>query len=341
MREAEAIIRGFMRWRGGPREIKAPWKREPRPAWRGSSCIPGSLGGPSDPGQRSSALAINEASEPLMRSMRLRIASPSQTIASKGGVSRPKCATTECRAGLGCLNGRTDQLRFTNRGWLHARRGQARREEWSWSDYRTGETFHTNSIEGFCKLFKNSVRSTHIHISGEKMPKYLAEFCSTPPPPAERRTPVIGPTEALLQGLKPLSAILGTHTDRTCASGLRAGLASYSLAQSLWILALGPLRSLLGYEPGGSNCLGNGDSTIDDQLSPLAGNHHVDGAAAAPRAHQPLAPSQDRDAGGVPMSQLGRCGLDLVAAGSARYDQAEMGVSGSAESLRRSMPSLQ
>ncbi len=50
-------------------------------------------------------------------------------------------------------------------------------KEWSWYDYRTGETFHTNSVEGFWKLFKNSVRSTHIHISGEKMPKYLAEFC--------------------------------------------------------------------------------------------------------------------------------------------------------------------
>jgi transposase len=49
--------------------------------------------------------------------------------------------------------------------------------EWSYYDYRTGETFHTNSIEGFWKLFKNSVRSTHIHISGEKMPLYLAEFC--------------------------------------------------------------------------------------------------------------------------------------------------------------------
>ncbi|MBV9202922.1 MAG: IS1595 family transposase [Alphaproteobacteria bacterium] len=50
-------------------------------------------------------------------------------------------------------------------------------KEWSWYDYRTGETFHTNNVEGFWKLFKNSIRSTHIHISGERMPKYLAEFC--------------------------------------------------------------------------------------------------------------------------------------------------------------------
>jgi transposase len=49
-------------------------------------------------------------------------------------------------------------------------------KEWSYYDYRTGETHSTNSIESFWKLFKYSVRSTHIHISGEKMPKYLAEF---------------------------------------------------------------------------------------------------------------------------------------------------------------------
>jgi transposase len=50
-------------------------------------------------------------------------------------------------------------------------------KEWSWYDWRSGETFHTNSVEGFWRLFKSSVRSTHIHISGEKMPLYLAEFC--------------------------------------------------------------------------------------------------------------------------------------------------------------------
>lgn len=50
-------------------------------------------------------------------------------------------------------------------------------KEWSWSDYRTGHTFSTNSVEGFWRLFKASVRSMHIHISAEKTPKYLAEFC--------------------------------------------------------------------------------------------------------------------------------------------------------------------
>jgi transposase len=49
-------------------------------------------------------------------------------------------------------------------------------KEWSYYDYRTGETHSTNGIESFWHLFKYSVRSTHIHISAEKMPKYLAEF---------------------------------------------------------------------------------------------------------------------------------------------------------------------
>ncbi len=49
-------------------------------------------------------------------------------------------------------------------------------KEWSYYDYRTDATHHTNNVEGFWKLFKASVRSTHIQISGKHMPKYLAEF---------------------------------------------------------------------------------------------------------------------------------------------------------------------
>jgi transposase len=50
-------------------------------------------------------------------------------------------------------------------------------KEWTYYDYRTGETHSTNSIESFWHLFKYSVRSTHIQISREKLPLYLAEFC--------------------------------------------------------------------------------------------------------------------------------------------------------------------
>ena len=50
-------------------------------------------------------------------------------------------------------------------------------KEWSYFDYRTGEMHSTNSIESFWHLFKYSVRSTHIHLSRDKLPLYLAEFC--------------------------------------------------------------------------------------------------------------------------------------------------------------------
>jgi hypothetical protein len=38
-------------------------------------------------------------------------------------------------------------------------------KEWSWY-WRTSETFHTNSVEGFWRLFKASVRSTQSAKSG-------------------------------------------------------------------------------------------------------------------------------------------------------------------------------
>lgn len=49
-------------------------------------------------------------------------------------------------------------------------------KEWSYYDYRHGVVHNTNSIESFWKLFKNSVRSTHIHISEKHMARYLSEF---------------------------------------------------------------------------------------------------------------------------------------------------------------------
>ena len=43
-------------------------------------------------------------------------------------------------------------------------------------DYRTGETFHVNTVEGFWRLFKASVRSTHVQISAKYMQRYVSEF---------------------------------------------------------------------------------------------------------------------------------------------------------------------
>jgi transposase len=50
------------------------------------------------------------------------------------------------------------------------------RKEYAWTDHRTGTTWSTNGVEGFWKLFKDSINSTHIHISPAKMDAYLAEF---------------------------------------------------------------------------------------------------------------------------------------------------------------------
>ena len=49
-------------------------------------------------------------------------------------------------------------------------------KEWSYYDYRTREVHHTNHVESFWKLFKASVRGTHIHISSQHMRRYLGEF---------------------------------------------------------------------------------------------------------------------------------------------------------------------
>jgi ISXO2 transposase-like protein len=47
---------------------------------------------------------------------------------------------------------------LTGDGYTHGAVTHAAKE-WSWYDWRTGETFHTNSVEGFWRLFKASVRS--------------------------------------------------------------------------------------------------------------------------------------------------------------------------------------
>jgi transposase len=49
-------------------------------------------------------------------------------------------------------------------------------KEYSRYDYRSGETFHVNTVEGFWRLFKASVRSTHVQISAKHMQRYLSEF---------------------------------------------------------------------------------------------------------------------------------------------------------------------
>jgi transposase len=49
-------------------------------------------------------------------------------------------------------------------------------KEWSYYDYRHDATHHTNHVESFWKLFKASVRGTHVHVSSQHMARYLGEF---------------------------------------------------------------------------------------------------------------------------------------------------------------------
>lgn len=73
----------------------------------------------------------------------------------------------------------TDELMsyglLTDDGYKH---GQVVHSQkiWKYYDYYTGEWHDTNSVESFWKLFKASVRSTHIHVSNKYMDKYLSEF---------------------------------------------------------------------------------------------------------------------------------------------------------------------
>lgn len=50
------------------------------------------------------------------------------------------------------------------------------KKEYAYYDYRQGVTHHVNTVEGFWRLFKASIRSTHVQISGKYMDRYLGEF---------------------------------------------------------------------------------------------------------------------------------------------------------------------
>jgi transposase len=49
-------------------------------------------------------------------------------------------------------------------------------KEYAFYDYKTGANHHVNTVEGFWRLFKASIRSTHVQISSKHMQRYLSEF---------------------------------------------------------------------------------------------------------------------------------------------------------------------
>jgi len=50
------------------------------------------------------------------------------------------------------------------------------RGKWQVYNYRRNEYHHTNHVESFWRLFKQSIASTHIHVSAKHMDQYLKEF---------------------------------------------------------------------------------------------------------------------------------------------------------------------
>lgn len=58
---------------------------------------------------------------------------------------------------------------LTKDGYIH---GTVCHEDY---EYVKG-AIHTNTIEGFWSRLKNSIRGTHVHVSGKHLPKYLGEF---------------------------------------------------------------------------------------------------------------------------------------------------------------------
>lgn len=72
----------------------------------------------------------------------------------------------------------TDELRsyglLTKDGYRH---GRVNHKAGEYARYVCKSlTFHVNTCEGFFRLFKASVRSTHVHISPKRMQHYLDEF---------------------------------------------------------------------------------------------------------------------------------------------------------------------
>lgn len=49
-------------------------------------------------------------------------------------------------------------------------------KEWSTYDHRTDTTHSVNSVEAFWRLFRASIRGTHVHVSEKYMARYLGEF---------------------------------------------------------------------------------------------------------------------------------------------------------------------
>jgi transposase len=110
--------------------------------------------GMAERGGRMAAEVVPDIKKATLRSVTLENVEPGSTISTDELVS------------YGLLTGDGYQHGVVNHG----------AKEFAYYDYRHGATHHTNTVEGFWRLFKASVRSTHIHISSKYMQRYLDEF---------------------------------------------------------------------------------------------------------------------------------------------------------------------
>jgi ISXO2-like transposase domain len=50
------------------------------------------------------------------------------------------------------------------------------REEWGYTDHRTGAKINTNTIEGYYSIFKRGMKGVYQHCAEKHLHRYLSEF---------------------------------------------------------------------------------------------------------------------------------------------------------------------
>jgi transposase len=128
-------------------------------------------------GYTSGALGRNQPKKTLVLGMKER---GGRTVAE--AIPDTKSATLSEKVRQNVKRGSivsTDELPayglLSREGYRHGRVHHGA-NEWTRYDSRAHAWHHTNNVESFWALFKNSIRSTHIHVSKKYMDRYLKEF---------------------------------------------------------------------------------------------------------------------------------------------------------------------
>ena len=111
-------------------------------------------------------MGVKERGGPLVTQVIADVKKPTLRAVVNENVEKGSVVSTDELYSYGLL---------TDDGYTHGT-VQHGKKEYARYDYRQNVTHHVNHVESFWKLFKASVRSTHIAISGEHMNRYLDEF---------------------------------------------------------------------------------------------------------------------------------------------------------------------